>query len=120
MSRQPSGVPGACFLACAPTGDAVAVGGHEAVRVLRAGSAGTQSIPIAGVCHTVHWSSSGLRVLCVDDASASVVDAGGRTLWAGDVPGPGHLVAAFTPDGGALVTVDADIAQVIAWPLGVD
>ena len=115
VTRLPGQVRDARVLAYSPDGDAVAVGGDDVVQVIRRGGARRS---IAGSWHVARWSRDGLRVLTGDGERATVLDDDGRTLWTRPMENLDDLAAAFTPDGRALVTVDSDTTEVVAWHLG--
>lgn len=119
LTRHRTGLPTARTLVFAPDGETIAVGGEGAVEVIRTGAgpgpedAGPRTIE--GTCQALHWSPDTLRALVAEGDRLTVVDAAGRAVWTGETTQSGPGTAAFTPDGRALLTVDDDTTEVIAW-----
>ncbi|WP_067814184.1 WD40 repeat domain-containing protein [Actinomadura kijaniata] len=115
LTRHRSGVPNARLLDYAPDGDAVAVAGDGAVEVIQPLAGSSYSFPIGGTCQAMNWSRNGLRVLATDDGHATVLDDDGRILWTREMEDAHFLLGAFTRDGRALVTLDPDTYEIVAW-----
>ncbi|WP_433183595.1 WD40 repeat domain-containing protein [Actinoallomurus sp. CA-150999] len=117
VARHRTALPGAGALALSPEGDTVAVGGDGGVELL---GRSTGRVPAEGTCQAITWSPDGPRALFTSEEAATVIDGQGRALWTRPMEDPSLLVAAFTPGGHTLVTIETYPAEITAWFLDRD
>jgi WD40 repeat protein len=117
VDRQRTALSGAGALALSPEGDTVAVGGDGGMELL---GRSTGRVLAEGACQALTWSPDGPRALFTSEEAATVIDVHGCALWTRHMEDPSLLVAAFTPGGHTLVTVETYPAEITAWFLDRD